>query len=55
MNMNEVLANAAQNPALRSVLTTALHGISDDTDAMSGSMCIGGKEYIDCGSWTWQG
>ena len=54
MSINEVLANAAQNPALRTVLTTTLHSISDDADEMSSSMCIGGKEYIDCGSWTWQ-
>lgn len=55
MSTNEILTAALQNPALRSVLKTALHGIMDNTEEMAGSTCIGGKEYIDCGSWTWQG
>ena len=55
MSTNEVLSKVAQNPALRSVLTTVLHEIVESSEEMSSSTCIGGKEYIDCGSWTWQG
>ena len=53
MNTQDAMAAAAANPALQRVVGMALKGISHTGSADSYS-CIGGKEYIDCGSWTSQ-
>ena len=50
---HEAIVAAAANPALQRIIGMALKGISHMGSADSYS-CIGGKEYIDCGSWTSQ-
>ena len=51
--MHDAITAAAANPALQRIVGMALRGISHAGSADSYS-CIGGKEYIDCGSWTSQ-
>lgn len=53
MKMQDAMTAAAANPALQRIVGMALKGISRSGSADSYS-CIGGKEYIDCGSWTSQ-
>ena len=53
MKINDAMTAAVANPALQRIVGMALKGISRAGSADSYS-CFGGKEYIDCGSWTAQ-
>lgn len=52
-NVQDAITVAVANPALQRIVGIALKGISHSGSVDSYS-CIGGKEYIDCGSWTSQ-
>ena len=51
--MHDAMTAVVANPALQRIIGMALKGISHEGSADSYS-CLGGKEYIDCGSWTAQ-
>lgn len=51
--MHDVMTVVTANPALQRIVGMALKGISQAGSSDSYS-CLGGKEYIDCGSWTFQ-
>ncbi|MBR0053728.1 MAG: hypothetical protein IJP65_00260 [Bacteroidales bacterium] len=54
MSKCEALSGAFKIPALRNIVTAALNEIAEGHNNSSENQCIGSKEYIDCGSWTWQ-
>ena len=51
--MHDAMTAVVANPALQRVVGMALEGISR-AGTVDSYNCIGGKEYIDCGSWTAQ-
>lgn len=52
-NIDNVVRQAQRHPALLRVLVPTLKNVASKGKATAYA-CIGGKEYIDCGSWTTQ-